>query len=111
MNKGRIVFLLDSFDEMAQHLKRNTIRDNLKEILIGISNKSKAIMTSRPNFFEGRAERLLLVEKNGSLEWHDIDKQQYSFRIRSANAYCRAGQRERFLFHWIGTRSAIFFAG
>lgn len=52
MNKGRIVFLLDSFDEMAQQLNRKTIRDNLKEILIGISGNSKAIMTSRPNYFE-----------------------------------------------------------
>jgi hypothetical protein len=80
MNNGRIVFLLDSFDEMAQHLNRNVIRNNLKEILVGISQKSKAIMTSRPNYFEGRAERLLLVDKNGSLEWHELDRDDYKFQ-------------------------------
>lgn len=77
MNEGKILFLLDSFDEMAQHLKRNTIRENLKELLIGISKQSKAIMTSRPNYFEGRAERLLVVERDGEITWHPLDKKKF----------------------------------
>ena len=76
MSQGRIIFLLDSFDEMAQHLSRNTIRENLKELLVGISSDSRAIMTSRPTYFEGRSERLLLVERDGSIEWHPLDQQQ-----------------------------------
>lgn len=75
MNEGKILFLLDSFDEMAQHLSREIIRENLKEILVGISNKSRAMMTSRPNYFESRAERLLLVEKDGKANWHQLDKE------------------------------------
>lgn len=77
MLQGRILFLLDSFDEMAQHLNRVDIRLNLNELLSGISKKSKTIMTSRPNYFEGRAERLLVVEKEGGVEWHPLDEEKY----------------------------------
>ena len=80
MNEGKIVFLLDSFDEMAQHLKRDTIRENLKELLIGISHNSKAIMTSRPNYFEGRAERLLVVDREGEISWHPLDKKKVEYQ-------------------------------
>ena len=76
MLQGRILFLIDSFDEMAQHLNRNDIRSNLNELLSGISKKSKTIMTSRPNYFEGRAERLLVVEKDGNIEWHPLDEER-----------------------------------
>jgi len=76
MLHGRILFLLDSFDEMAQHLNRNDIRANLNELLSGISKKSKTIMTSRPNYFEGRAERLLVVERDGNIEWHPLDEEK-----------------------------------
>jgi hypothetical protein len=77
MFQGEILFLLDSFDEMAQHLNRNDIRSNLNELLSGISKKSKTIMTSRPNYFEGRAERLLVVEKDGNIEWHPLDNEKH----------------------------------
>lgn len=74
MHAGKIVFLLDSFDEMAQHLKQETIRENLKEMLVGVGGCCKAIMTSRPNYFEGRAERLLVVESDGQVQWHALDR-------------------------------------
>ncbi len=86
MNQGRIIFLLDSFDEMAQHLARETIRDNLNELLVGISARSRAIMTSRPNYFEGRAERLLIVERDGAPEWHALDDAKHSFQTATSRA-------------------------
>ena len=73
---GRVVFLLDSFDEMAQTLARGTIRTNLNELLIGIRGNSRAIMTSRPTYFDSRAERLLVVEREGQLEWHAQDREE-----------------------------------
>lgn len=72
--QGRVLFLFDSFDEMAQHLGRDTIRENLKELLVGMSGQAKAIMTSRPTYFENRAERLVAVETDGSLMWHPLDR-------------------------------------
>ena len=71
---GRVLFLFDSFDEMAQHLSRDTIRQNLKELLVGMSGQAKAVMTSRPTYFENRAERLIAVETDGSLMWHPLDR-------------------------------------
>ena len=71
---GRVLFLFDSFDEMAQHLHRDIIRENIKELLVGMSGQSKAIMTSRPTYFESRSERLLAVESNGLLTWHPLDR-------------------------------------
>lgn len=75
---GRIVFLFDSFDEMAQILGRSTVRENLKELLEGVSKSSRAIMTSRPTYFESRSERLRLVDKDGTLRWESIDKDEFS---------------------------------
>lgn len=71
---GRVLFLFDSFDEMAQYLHRDIIRENLKELLAGMSGQSKAIMTSRPTYFESRSERLLAIESNGLLTWHPLDR-------------------------------------
>ncbi len=76
-NAGRVVFLLDSFDEMAQMLRAETIRSNLRELLAGVSNNSRAIMTSRPTYFESRAERLIVVEQEGALVWHPLDAQEH----------------------------------
>lgn len=72
--EGRIVFLYDSFDEMAQSLSRNTIRENLNELLIGLTDGSRAIMTSRPTYFESRAERILVVEGDPSPRAHKHDQ-------------------------------------
>lgn len=74
---GKVVFLLDSFDEMAQMLSRETLRENLKELLVGVVGRSKAIMTSRPTYFEGRAERMLLVDAGGELRWHQHDREHH----------------------------------
>jgi hypothetical protein len=74
---GSILFLLDSFDEMAQTLSRNTLRENLRELLSCVSGNSKALMTSRPTYFESRSERLMLIENEGELAWHPIDREVY----------------------------------
>ena len=71
---GRVIFLLDSFDEMAQIIRPDVIRENLAALLIGVANGSKAILTSRPTYFESRAERLTVVEKNGDLVWEPLDQ-------------------------------------
>jgi hypothetical protein len=83
---GRILFLLDSFDEMAQVLSRDVLRENLKEILNGLTSTCRAIMTSRPTYFERRAERLLVVDRNGTLEWHALDDQDFAKRSSTSRA-------------------------
>jgi GTPase SAR1 family protein len=83
-SSGSIVFLLDSFDEMAQTLSRNVLRENLRELLNCVSSNSKAIMTSRPTYFESRSERILLIEREGEFSWHPIDKETFKHQTAIA---------------------------
>ena len=80
MREGRIIFLLDSFDEMAQNLTRQILRENLHELFTGVGHNSKAILASRPNYFENSAERLLFVEHTSSTGQHPLDKKEYSIQ-------------------------------
>ena len=93
---GRILFLFDSFDEMAQHLNRDTIRENLKELLVGMSGDSRAIMTSRPTYFESRAERLLAIESDGSLVWHPLDRTVDERRVALSGVLSRQLEESQF---------------
>lgn len=70
---GRVILLLDSFDEMAQHLDRSVVRSNLQEIFTAASGKSRLIITSRPNYFENRSERILLVDRFKAQSDHKLD--------------------------------------
>ena len=72
VKSGRIIILLDSFDEMAQKLTRHEIHSNLRALLSGITGKSKAVLTSRPTYFESSAERLrIFADANLLPEDHD----------------------------------------
>lgn len=93
---GRILFLFDSFDEMAQHLHRDTIRENLKELLVGMSGRSRAIMTSRPTYFESRAERLIAVEDAGSLTWHPLDRSAAERKVALSSFLSRSLETSQF---------------
>jgi uncharacterized protein YjbI with pentapeptide repeats len=79
VKRGKIILLLDSFDEMAQKLNRYEIHNNLRELLGGISGSSKAILTSRPTYFESNAERLQLFSHSGRVSNEDFHlHQKYS---------------------------------
>lgn len=82
--QGKIVFLLDSFDEMAQKLSRNTIRENLLAILEGVEGRSRVIMTSRPNYFENRAERIHMIDWVGGQPSQEIDIDAFERQRRTA---------------------------
>ncbi|MEU5258899.1 pentapeptide repeat-containing protein [Amycolatopsis sp. NPDC021455] len=81
---GRVVFLLDSFDEMAQSIRPQIIRENLATLLVGVSNGSKAVLTSRPTYFESRAERLIAVETDDGLRWEELDRVEEERRTEVA---------------------------
>jgi GTPase SAR1 family protein len=91
----RIVFLLDSFDEMAQVLSREILRENLKELLSGASG-CRAIMTSRPTYFESRAERLIIVQKGGVSEWHPLDAEELERQSATSRAITERLQDAQF---------------
>ncbi len=74
VRNGRILFLFDSFDEMAQSLSRNTLRENLQQLVSALHGNSRAIMTSRPTYFESRAERLLVSDAGQGPRAHRHDQ-------------------------------------
>ncbi len=82
---GRVVFLFDSFDEMAQVLSRDVLRENLSELLTG-AHGCRAIMSSRPTYFESRAERLVVVEKGGTSQWHALDEVEFERKTAISRA-------------------------
>lgn len=94
--KGRIVFLLDSFDEMAQTLHRDAIRENLKELLFGVEQGSKAIMTSRPTYFENRTEPLLVMERAGVSMQHPDDQEHLEYQSALSRSITGRLQTARF---------------
>ncbi len=82
--QGKIIFLLDSFDEMAQKLSRNIIRENLLAILDGMEGRSRVIMTSRPNYFENRAERIQMIDWVGGSQSSQLDIDVFEQQRRTA---------------------------
>jgi len=70
---------------MAQSLSRETLRENLRALLDG-ARGCRAIMTSRPTYFESRAERITLVERGGVSEWHALDAADYERRSATSRA-------------------------
>lgn len=74
VGNGRILFLFDSFDEMAQTLSRSVLRENLKQLVDSLQRHSRAIMTSRPTYFESRAERLLVTDSHQGRRVHRQDR-------------------------------------
>lgn len=61
IEEGRVVFILDGFDEMAQNLSLVDRRNCLTALAKAISGRSSGIITSRPNYFT-EAEELRVVE-------------------------------------------------
>lgn len=78
--QGRLVFLFDSFDEMASSLSQRVIQENLQTLLDGV-RASKAILTSRPTYFERRAERVRVVERDRHLVWDVEDDAEHAAAV------------------------------
>lgn len=61
IRSGRVVLLLDGYDEMAQYLQLRERRTCLQALAELSAGGAKGILTSRPNFFT-EAEELLVFE-------------------------------------------------
>lgn len=58
---GRIVLLLDGFDEMAARVSRNVTARNFQELTKAISGRAKVILTCRTHYFRSRTEEEEIV--------------------------------------------------
>jgi predicted NACHT family NTPase len=61
VRKGRIVLLFDAFDEMAERLQPQVMRENLKELTRLVKDGGKILLTSRTHYFQNRAEQEALL--------------------------------------------------
>lgn len=59
IRSGRVVLLLDGYDEMAQYLNQRERRQTLKALAELSSGGAKGILTSRPNYFTETEELTL----------------------------------------------------
>ncbi|WP_404365589.1 pentapeptide repeat-containing protein [Corallococcus coralloides] len=78
ISEGRVVFILDGYDEMAQNLSLMDRRNCLIALTKAISGSSTGIITSRPNYFT-EAEELRIVEllygRKGNSRLHRLEHQ------------------------------------
>jgi len=66
-SKGKILLILDGFDEMARRVDDQTVVDNFWELANLVDDNSKVVLTSRTEFFRQskEAETILAGEKLG----------------------------------------------
>ena len=60
-NEGKVLLILDGFDEMAQKTKEDTLYSNFEEISRFITPKSKVILTSRTEYFKDHLEEIKVL--------------------------------------------------
>lgn len=84
VGKGRIVLLFDAFDEMAERLRPQVMRDNLKELIRPVANGGKVLLTARTHYFQNRAEQEMLLGKEAVYlqEFTDTQVQKYLDKAR-----------------------------
>ena len=65
--RGKILLILDGFDEMAKHVVKQTVIDNFWELASLVDQNSKVILTSRTEYFRWakEAQSILAGEEYG----------------------------------------------
>ncbi|MDX2034650.1 MAG: pentapeptide repeat-containing protein [Blastocatellia bacterium] len=75
VRRGRIVLLFDAFDEMAERLRPQIMRENLKELIRPIESGGKVLLTARTHYFQNRAEHESLLGK-GAVDLKEFTDEQ-----------------------------------
>lgn len=69
--RGKLLFILDGFDEMAKHVDANVRKHNFKEISRLLVGNNSVILSGRPNYF------LTQEEINEILDQESVDTDPY----------------------------------
>lgn len=75
VNNGRLIFLLDAFDELDRTIDDKIIEDNINAIEIIIKKGNKVLLTCRSNYLSKNNE-LRLIEGYGIRQIKDFDEKQ-----------------------------------
>jgi WD40 repeat protein len=58
---GKVILLFDGFDEMADRIRYDTMRDNFRELARAAEHRSKVILTCRTQYFKNREEQVKTI--------------------------------------------------
>ncbi|MGH9841833.1 MAG: NACHT domain-containing protein [Blastocatellia bacterium] len=65
--QGRILLFLDAFDEMADRVRPEVIRNNIRELMRPIQRGWKTLFTCRPQYFKDQEELVCLLHSVSAL--------------------------------------------
>lgn len=77
LSRGRIVLILDGFDEMAARVTPQITARNFNELVRTIQGNAKVILTCRTHYFKNRAEEEALVHGTDSKYENDSARELY----------------------------------
>jgi hypothetical protein len=77
--QGRLVIILDAFDEMAAGAQESEVIQNFREIKTLVCDKAQIVLTCRTHFFKD--ERQLHRIHAGTALYREIEHQQYGYRL------------------------------
>ncbi len=78
--RGKLLLILDGFDEMARQVDYDTVIKNFRELANLVNDNSKVILTSRTEFFRGEPEQEK-VFSSGTRDSSPIDFTSSAFEI------------------------------
>lgn len=86
VRQGRIVLLFDAFDEMAERLRTDVIRSNLRELVRPAEFGGKVMITCRTHYFKDHKEQVGYVGEGAVYlqEFSDAQVQRYLKMARPA---------------------------
>lgn len=86
IRSGRVVLLLDGYDEMAQYLNQRERRECLKTLAELTSDGARGLLTSRPNYFSENEEFALFDHLYRGLELRSgyLEQEAENLRVREA---------------------------
>jgi WD40 repeat protein len=72
---GKVIVLFDGFDEMADRIDYNTMRENFRELARAAEYRSKIILTSRTQYFKDRQEQVKIIGEGPTFQ--EIETELY----------------------------------
>ena len=77
--QGRLVIILDAFDEMAAGAEESEVISNFREIKSLLCEKTQIILTCRTHFFKDQNQIHKMHE--GTPLYQEVDNQKYEFKL------------------------------
>lgn len=81
LEDGKIILLLDGFDEMESKSNKNVILNNFQEITKLVTNNSKIILTSRTHYFKTHSQVENIFNPQYDTELLKMVRNDYRFEI------------------------------